>query len=110
MAPGYSSVMVPVQFWNRCCLSACSAGWASSSRRPHRRRPILFVLLTGLPWRLVLKRSAALASGAANGAASARRVSTLGVAGQSVLGDRLPRCGIGHKLTDARPDPRIVVE
>src|SRR5712691_2590356 len=55
-------------------------------------------------------RSAALASGAANGAASTRRVATLGVAGQSVVGDRFPRRGVGHKLTDARPDPRIVVE
>src|SRR6266536_324433 len=53
-------------------------------------------------------RSAALAP--PNGAASARRVAALGVAGQTVLGDRLPRRGIGDKLTDARPDPWIVVE
>jgi hypothetical protein len=37
-------------------------------------------------------------------------VATLGVAGQSVVGDRFPRCGAGRELTDARSDPGIVVE
>src|SRR5258706_9236496 len=37
-------------------------------------------------------------------------VSALGVAGQSVVGDRLPRCGVCDELTDARPDPGIAVE
>jgi hypothetical protein len=45
-----------------------------------------------------------------NRAVSTRRMATLGVAGQSVVGDRLPRRGVRHKLTDARPDHGIVVE
>jgi hypothetical protein len=49
-------------------------------------------------------------SRAAAARVSTRLVATRGVAGQSVVGDRLPRRGIGHELTDARPDPRIIVE
>ena len=43
-------------------------------------------------------------------AASTRRVATFLVPGQSVVGDRLPRRGVGDELADARPDPRITVE
>jgi hypothetical protein len=32
------------------------------------------------------------------------------MAGQSVVGDRLPRRGIGDELADAWPDPRIAIE
>ena len=37
-------------------------------------------------------------------------VATLGVAGQPIVWDRLPRSGVGHELADARPDPGIAVE
>lgn len=32
------------------------------------------------------------------------------VPGQSVLGDRLPRRGVGDELADAWPDPWIAIE
>ena len=41
---------------------------------------------------------------------SRSRVATLGVAGQSIVGDRFPRSGVGDKLTDARPDSGIDIE
>jgi hypothetical protein len=37
-------------------------------------------------------------------------MTALGVAGHSVVGDRLPGRGVGDVLADARPDPGIVVE
>ena len=41
---------------------------------------------------------------------SVRCVATLGVVGQSVVGDWLPRCGVGDELATARADPGIVIE
>ncbi len=38
------------------------------------------------------------------------RVATLGVAGQPVVWDRLPRRSVGDELADAGPDPGIAVE
>ena len=38
------------------------------------------------------------------------RVATLGVAGQPVVWDRLPRRSVGDELADAGPDPGIAIE
>ena len=38
------------------------------------------------------------------------RVATLGVAGQPIVWDRLPRRGVRHELADARANPGIIIE
>src|SRR3954453_5395880 len=43
-------------------------------------------------------------------AALRQRVPALGVARQSVVGDRLPDGGVGDELAHARPDSRVAVE
>jgi hypothetical protein len=101
----------PVQDFSRLLRTSADA-LVSMVRRGQRFESVrgLRGICGVLRRRIRALRGACALRVSANGAASAGLVTALGVALQSVGGDRFPRCGVRGELADTRPDPGIGVE